>query len=362
MSSAACSPLTILYVGPLRKTGTCYHRLTALQELGHAVIPIDTFPAKRRTTIQSIRFWLVQRFRGPIDFTEANNRMLDAARNNRIAVAWIDKGVTIRTETLAELKKISPSTVLCHYNPDDPFGRASITGMGWRFFMKSIPNYDIHFVPRRVNVKEYESRGAKKVVFFFKGFDPLIHRPIPVTQEDRIKFGGQVGFIGEYEKERAQSILYLAENGIQTTVWGKSWARLKHRHENLTVQEFALWNDDYARAICSFDIVLAFLRKANRDQHTSRSLEIPACGAFMLAERTEDHQELFEEGIEAEFFSTKEELLAKVTYYLGHPVNREAIAVAGRERCLRGGYSNRVLFNQLIELAMKQTDTNIVKK
>ena len=70
-------------------------------------------------------------------------------------------------------------------------------------------------------------------------------------------------------------------------------------------------------------------------------MEIPACGGFMLAERTPDHQELFEEDKEAVFFdiNNPNELLEKALYYLEHEKERKAIAKAGRERCLKSGYS-----------------------
>ena len=47
----------------------------------------------------------------------------------------------------------------------------------------------------------------------------------------------------------------------------------------------------------------------------------------------------YQEGVEAEFFGSPEEMQAKLKYYLAHDEARAKIARAGRERCLSGGYS-----------------------
>lgn len=70
------------------------------------------------------------------------------------------------------------------------------------------------------------------------------------------------------------------------------------------------------------------------DAFTTRSFEIPAAGAMLLAERTVEHQELFDEDREAVFFGSSEELRDKLGYYLRNERARLAIATAGRARTL----------------------------
>jgi hypothetical protein len=159
-----------------------------------------------------------------------------------------------------------------------------------------------------------------------------------------------VGFLGGFEQERYETVLGLAKAGIQVTVRGPSWERYAHHsHPDLNIRPGWVGGDDYARSICATKINLCFLRKIVGDLHTARSIEIPACRAFMLAERTSEHLVLFEEGKEAEFFGSEGELLAKVRYYLEHDEERLRIAVNGYERCVRSGYSYAERLEQVLD-------------
>jgi spore maturation protein CgeB len=93
---------------------------------------------------------------------------------------------------------------------------------------------------------------------------------------------------------------------------------------------------------------LCFLRKENRDTSTARSVEIPACGAFMLAERTNSHEALFTEDVEAVYFGSDEELETKVKYYSANLEARTRIATGGLERFRRSGYSDIEILDGLL--------------
>ena len=119
------------------------------------------------------------------------------------------------------------------------------------------------------------------------------------------------------------------------------------------------YDDDYVKSFKAFKISLCFLRKMNFDQFTSRTFEIPACGGFMVAERTDDHKRLFKEDKEAVFFSSNEELLDKCKYYLAHEEERIAIAKAGRLRCETSDYSDDgVIKNAINQIIIQHGASN----
>lgn len=300
--------MNIIYVGPLNYGGICLQRKNCLDKLGHKVVEVDTLPIYNNSRGGRVAHRILSKLFGPYDYAGANRKITTVFSKNPagpVDLVWIDKGLTITPQTLILIKKLSPKTLIAGYSPDDMAGRNNQS----KCFLAALPYYDIYFTTKSYGVSELTDLGCRRVEFIDNAFDPDTHTPMQITEGDRARLGGPVGFIGTYEKERGRSLLFLAQAGIRVRIWGDNWPRLFH-HRNLTVERRFISGTEYAKALCSFDVNLAFLRKVSRDLQTTRSVEIPACGGFMLAERTNEHLRLFDEGKEAMFFSSDDELLA----------------------------------------------------
>lgn len=325
--------MRIFYIGPLHQGSTCLHRYQAMVSMGHLVFAFDIehyFPTNYRgihTIVRKLQF-------GP-RLWKMNRDIKTAVAAFKPSLIWIDKGLQIDPTMLGGIKQGPIPPLFVHFSPDDMMNPDNQS----RFYLRSIPLYDIHITTKTVNVDELKQLGARRVYLMGNTYCASAHRPIQVSREDREIYGGEIGFVGCYEKERAMSIRHIAQSGMRVRVWGHCWGGMP-AEKNVLIENRSLWGEEYPRAICATDINLCFLRKVNRDQQTSRSVEIPACGAFMIAERTKEHLALFKEDQEAVFFSSDSELIDKLKYYIAHPEERLAIASAGRNRCVKSGYSN----------------------
>ena len=340
--------LKLLYVGPMQFGSTAVQRAEAFKDLGHQVKTLSTQVENVMVVAPSLASRVRRRLLGPQDFTGVNSSILASMRAEKFDILWIDKGLTVEPGTLREAHQLQPECRIVGYSPDDMINPANQS----RQFLQGLHIYDHFVTTKSYNVPELMELGCPDVVFVDKSYDPHTHRPMVLGEEDRRRLGGAVGFIGQWEKERAESLRSLALAGIPVRVWGFTWERMKNPPPGLILENRPLWGDDYARGLNAFDINLCFLRKCNRDLQTSRTMEITASGGFMLAERTDEHLRLFEEGVEVECFADDEELIRKVRYYLDHPEERQRIARKGHERCLRDGYNNAARLRGALEEIM----------
>lgn len=352
--------LLIVHVGPEGEGETAQQRARAMEDLGHEVHRVFYRRQGERPQLALKLYRAAWRRLGyPRGRLGENAALVRAVMGFLPDIVWVEKGLTIWPSTLKTLKKATPHTLLVSYSPDDMMNIQNTS----RYYWKSLSIYDMHLTTKTYNVSELTEKGARRVDFVGAGYHPEIHRPIELSASDYAAYSSEVGFVGDYEEDRAKRMTSIAMADIPVRIWGTRWNQLSRPHSNLKIEGRPVYSDEYAKVLCATKINLCFLRKINRDRYTTRSIEIPACGAFMLAERTEEHLNLFEEGKEAEFFEKDYEMIEKIRYYLAHPDERRQISLAGRERCLKSGYSyHHRIASVLKNILESRQETAIEKK
>ena len=347
----------ILFIGDLNYYSKGASRLRSVERLGAHVRALSHAAmgdAERGYVPPTLAFRIGWKLGFHVDEEGVNAKALAAVRDFRPDVVWIEKGNMMRPGTLARMHALHPGVVICSYTDDDMFNRRNHT---W-FYRWGLKHYDIVFSTKSFNAEagELPALGARRVVLVDKAYDADQHYPVDITDAERRAYGADVGFIGTFEAERARTMAHLAGTGIRVRIWGNGWDGFRPDIETLTIERRALMNtpDDlrYTKGMRATTVNLGFLRKENRDRQTDRSVEIPASGAFMLAEWSEEHERLFRPGEEADYFTGPDDLVAKARHYLAHPEECARIAAAGRRRAVEGGYSLDARMQAMVEAAL----------
>ncbi len=284
--------------------------------------------------------------RRPLAYWAYNQSLLESARSFRPDVVFVVKGACVSRNTLRTIK-LQTSATLINYATDDPFNRASNS----RGLVESIPGYDIYTCTKTAVMEDVRKKGCKRVAFVPFGYKPSAHFPEqPSSQDEKVRFGSDVVFIGGCDADRVPYFEALVQRmpDLRLHLYGGYWGR--HHKLRPYHRGFAMGRD-YRLALGGARIVVNLVRRANRDGHVMRSFEVPACGAFMLAERTKEHLDLFKEAVEAAYFNSAEELVEKVRYYLSHETERQRIAEAGYRRVTTGGNAYTDRLTQVLALA-----------
>ena len=263
-----------------------------------------------------------------------NRDLQAAAKKLRPQLVFVYRGAEVWPDTIAKLRQ--GGAIVFGYNNDDPFGKAP--PFYWRHFRRALASYDHLFAYRPKNIADYQSLGLSEVSLLRSYYVRGINFPV-AARPDR-KYSCDVLFAGHYERDGREVMLErLVEAGVYLRVMGPEWERYDRAGSLATaISREVPRGSEYNLALNSAKIALVFLSRLNNDSYTRRCFEIPATKTFMLAEYSSDLASLYEEGIEAEYFRTPSELLAKVRHYLANPAEREQIAEAGYARLIRDGH------------------------
>ncbi|HEY1804444.1 MAG TPA: glycosyltransferase [Terracidiphilus sp.] len=304
----------------------------ALRDLGINVELFDThahIPQKLLGRMEEHYLW------GP-DVRKVNQMVLEGARKMRPDVVHFYQGHHYTAKTIANVGEIAFASGL---HNDDPFGRPD--HREYRLLLKALPKYDGYHVNRECNLAEAATYGMKRVRVLMMYYIPWLHYPCSLTVQEQTDFGSDVVFAGHMEPDlRIDCLAGIIRAGLKCRIFGgeAEWkSALPVELYESVGPIFHARGADYRRALCASKIAACFFSKWNRDQYTTRSWEIPACGVFLLSERTAAMQEFYREGIEAEFFSSPAEFVDKARFYVNNESARKRIATAGYERVIASG-------------------------
>ncbi|MBN1914145.1 MAG: glycosyltransferase [Candidatus Omnitrophica bacterium] len=328
--------MSLLIIGMTGGTHIGGSLCRAAKELGIAPSFLDAESAFRAPRPIRRFCWRLMRRRPPrLHFF--SKQVLGVCMEDRPArllatgIAPIDKGCLQRIGGLGVRR-------IC-YLTDDPWNNAHYAP----WFIGALKYYDDIFSTRRANIDDLKKIGCKNVEYLPFGYDPELFYPEKLAEEERQRYVSDIVFVGGADDDRVSYISVLINAGFNVGLYGGYWDKYGAT-KNCT--RGIVDTDTARKVISSAKVALCLVRRANRDGSCMRTFEVPASGACMLTEDTQEHRELFgEEGRAVIYFKTPHEMTRKAGWLMSHDNERRRLAEAAY-RLVVGGknrYKDRLV-------------------
>lgn len=297
--------MRILHIAPFFEGSTSNRRAKSFEKIGFKVNKYDVDLHYKYWARGLISF--ARRFPWSLVHRKINKEIYKTAFLYEPEIFFVEKAKFLYPETVRKLKKLFPKSIWLHFSPDD---YQNPNNSNWHQ-RRNLKYFDRIITTKAHNVEWLKSCYGDRIDLVLSGGPEAMGN---ISNENYLY---QISFIGQYESERAQSILKLSKYA-KIDVFGPDWELLEGYSENIALHP-PVWGEDYINTIRNSNINLCFLRKANRDLSTTRTFELASVGALMVAERTDEHEKLFIENKEVLFFSDDDELRQVVQRIISEP-------------------------------------------
>jgi spore maturation protein CgeB len=262
---------------------------------------------------------------------KANLQLLQHAAQHKPDLLLVIGTQGLRPGTLAQLRAHLPRLVIYCLYPDSPHNLDSQR-------IHCLPFFDRVITSSPAWVNAFLSLGARHVTYLPFAADTELHRPAASPQN--VQLAHDLAFIGTWRAEREDLLTELADYDL--AVWGSDYWQKRTRPGSPLRRKWGrrtLIGAEFAQACAQSKIMLNVMDSISWPGPNMRTFELPACGAFALAERSEPVQALFREGETIEYFSDPAEAREKINYYLAHETARMRIARASHEFVTQFGHT-----------------------
>jgi spore maturation protein CgeB len=262
---------------------------------------------------------------------EYNRELLLQAQRLRPDMLLVFKGTWILGDTIRTIRDLG-ARCYCFY-PDVSFRSHG------PYLPEALPRYDWIFSTKSFGMRDMrEQLGIAQTSRIDFAFDPDLHRPLSLTAEDMKRYTCDVSYVGKWspKKEMLLGALVGQRPQLKVRVWGEAWDRARDPLLRAAIGGREVLGNEFVKALVGSDINLSIMSEAGKgaslgDQVASRTFVVPATGAFVLHERTEELMNFFTEDVHLACFDGAEEMLEKIDTYLAAPERRRVVAEQGKE-------------------------------
>lgn len=195
--------------------------------------------------------------------------------------------------------------------------------------------FDWYYMINRNCVELAQKQGHRHVSYLPHAINTERFRPLP---DEKKRY--DVCFVGGWSQKRQAYLEAALRVTTRVAIVGPGWIQHNLARPRLLscIKGRYVAGEALVRLYNQTRVVLNITNwegrnAASRSGMTMRILEVPACGAFLLTDRTRELEELFQPGTHLGIFENLADFPRQLAHWLQHAPERQAAAQAARQQC-----------------------------
>jgi hypothetical protein len=337
--------MKILYIGDSNKHGYSFYQYSILKKIYSNVKLIDF--TKLSIFIKFIK--KISWYFNPKIFDLIIYLLIKSKLKHNFDLIYIHNENLIGEKTIKFLKLRSKK--IFFYCPDNPF--VNRDNQRWNLIINNLKLFDLIIFMQKNRFKYAKRLNLTNTTWIPPTFKIEYQKKRRLRNFELNKYKIDIVMIGTWFPERGDLVRKLIQNNFDIKIYGDHWNKFKYYKKYRNYFGKKITTDDlYVKLTQSAKLSICLPSKANDDDITNKSLEIPYIGTLLLAKKTKTHCEIFKGNKEAIFFKNDNDCVKIINKILNNNKKRLKIALAGHKKIIRN--ISRLSFESNIKKIFKK--------